>query len=391
MWRNSLRQCHESSADESRDRSKIRRPVTAQSWVYLDKPCLLCYLQLRLMEEPVDKNVIVDSNPQQEKLEGYDRTPAFESGEYPIVSVLIRYDSRNIYEIINLCVLFCLLIIMFPSQLHAEWADWILDASLSNEYRDNINYVYFHDEQKRGFVTSPAISLGRYYQLGEYTRLRLTADISSEIFSAFHNLDSVLAGPSFVLVQKLGLGHEIPWISLKGSASYLTVSDSIRDSMIYTVGVNAGGYVSERIDLQGGYLYTARRGKDLNAAEQGASGRVFDLNSHKVSFIANFLVAPSLVITPGYSYNTGDFVSSAGAEYINKLKKFSKANTLDQAYGETMWTYKMHGYSHELLFGASYALTGHVSLNSDYSYVMGRANGWNYYENIVKFAIMYSF
>ncbi|MBF0457384.1 MAG: hypothetical protein HQK99_05770 [Nitrospirae bacterium] len=240
-------------------------------------------------------------------------------------------------------------------------------------------------------MTSPSISLGRYYQLGEYTRLRLTADVSSDIFALYHKLDSILAGPSFVLVQKLGLGHEIPWISLNGSASYLAVSDSNRDSMIYTVGINAGGYISERIDLQAGYQYTARRGKNLDAAEEGASGRVFDLNSQRISFIANFLATPSLVITPGYSYNTGDFVSSACKDYVNEIKYSSKANILDDAYEEPMWTYKMHGHSHQLLFGASYALTGHLSLNAGYSYVLGYASGWKYYENIEKFAIMYSF
>ncbi|MBF0518722.1 MAG: hypothetical protein HQK92_03255 [Nitrospirae bacterium] len=295
------------------------------------------------------------------------------------------------FRLLNICISLFLLIIMFSSTSHAEWAEWIIDASLSTQYRDNINYIYIPDEKREDFVTAPAISLGRYYQLGEYTRLRLTADISSEIFGRYHKLDSVVAGPSFVLVQKLGLGHDIPWISLKGSASYLTVDDSNRDSMIYTAVINAGKYFGERIDLQAGYLFTARRGKDLNAAELGASGNVFDLDSQRISLIANFLVAPRLVITPGYFYNTGDFLSSAGAEYIRAIKRFSKANILDDAYGETLWTYKMHGFSHQLLLGASYALTGHLSLNTDYSRVLGRSSGWNYYENIAKFAIMYSF
>ncbi|WP_420264906.1 hypothetical protein [Candidatus Magnetominusculus dajiuhuensis] len=336
-------------------------------------------------------NVIAVSSPQQWEPEGYDRAHVFDSGEYPIDGVLIKNRRMSVYEIINCCVLLCLLIIIFPSRLCAEWADWIADVSLSTEYRNNINYMFAYDEKRGDFVTSPAISLGRYYQLGEYTRLRLTADISSEVFGLYHRLDSILAGPSFVLVQKLGIGHEIPWISLKGSASYLTVSDSNRDSVIYTAGINAGGYVSERIDLQAGYLFTARRGKGLKAAEDGASGRVFDLNSHRISLIANFLIAPSLVITPGYSFNTGDFVSSACRDYVSEIKEYSKANTLDNDYGEPMWTYKMHGHSHQLTFGASYALTGHLSLNAGYSYVLGQANGWKYYENIEKFAVMYSY
>ncbi|MBF0553841.1 MAG: DUF262 domain-containing protein [Nitrospirae bacterium] len=53
------------------------------------------------MEEPVDKNVSADSNPQQEEPEGYDKTPAFDLSEYPIDSVLIRTDRRSIFEIIR--------------------------------------------------------------------------------------------------------------------------------------------------------------------------------------------------------------------------------------------------------------------------------------------------
>lgn len=284
------------------------------------------------------------------------------------------------------------MMILLPSTLHAEWADWILDANLSTRYSDNINYIFAPEEKRGDFVTSPSVSLGRYYQIGDgYTRLRLTADVSSEIFALYHKLDSTLAGASFVLVQKLGLGHEIPWIAISGSASYLTVEDSQRDSMIYTAGLSAGGYISERIDLQAGYLFTARRGKGLTPADPGASGRVFDLNSHRISLIANFLAAPNLVITPGYSFSAGDFISTACKDYVSQIKDYSRANTLDNAYAEPMWTYKMHGYAHQLSLGASYALSGHVSLNAGYSYVMGNAYDWFYTEKIAKFAIMYSY
>ncbi|MEO5361265.1 MAG: hypothetical protein H7843_12600 [Nitrospirota bacterium] len=295
---------------------------------------------------------------------------------------------------LSLWILACttmIAVFVCPSQSYAEWADWILNANLSAQYRDNINYTFASDERRGDFITIPSASIGRYYQLGERTRLRLTVDVSGEIYSLYHKLDSVLAGGSFALVQKLGVGHEIPWVSLTGSASYLDVSDSSRDSMIYTVGVNAGGYVSERVDLQAGYQYTARRGKDLSAADPGTSGRVFDLNSHRISLTANFLVAPCLVITPGYFFNTGDFVSSSGKKYVDTIKGYAKATAHDGDYGQPLWAYKLNGFAHQFSIGASYALTGHMSLNAGYSHVVGRANGWDYYENIVKFALMYSY
>ncbi|MCG6552379.1 MAG: hypothetical protein L7F77_08630 [Candidatus Magnetominusculus sp. LBB02] len=294
-------------------------------------------------------------------------------------------------RILSLCILLYITMAVSPPQTNAEWADWILDTSLSTEYKDNVNYMFASEEKRGDFITSPTLSLGRYYQIADYTRLRLTANISGEIYALYHKLDSVMAGTSFAIVQKLGVGHEIPWIAVNGSASYLAVSDSNRDGMIYTVGTSAGWYVNERIDLQAGYLFTARRGKNLTPADAGASGAVYDLNSHRISLIANFLAASRLVITPGYSFNTGDFVSSACGDYTEILKEYSKANTLDRDYGEPMWTYKMSGHSHDFSLAASYAINSHLSLNSGYSYVFGYAKNWFYNEKITRFAIMYSY
>ncbi len=279
----------------------------------------------------------------------------------------------------------------FSGFVHAEWTDKILEADVVTKIEDNINLAFFNSEEKKEVSVVPSLSLGRYYQLGNFLRFRGTVDLEGKVHNKYHGLNSGYVGGTLSLTYKTGLGLYKPWIKIHSSGGYLQVNDTIRDSGLGEAGLTIGKRITERIDLEAAYLYDFREGRGKRTAVPGKSGSVFDQDGHKFSILTNFLVTNKLLVSLGYSIRRGDIASTCNGSIVPEIVGKIRAITSDTSYNKPLCAYRIRSTIQEFSIGMTYALSGHSSLNCNYRYADGRASGLGYYVNTVNFGYSFSF
>ena len=330
---------------------------------------------------------------------------------------LVSERHTVIRRIPFLIFLTTMLILPVPRFTNAEWVDKIFDGEVVTTYDDNITNAFSDSDEKNEIMFDPSISLGRYYQLGNFTRIRATADIKGNIHDRFNRLNSVFVGATLAASYKMGLGLYKPWLRVHSSGGYLEVNDDLRDSVIFETGLTIGKRIHERVDVQAGYTYDFREGrgntsKNLDlfgsvfpntnghghsdhvqkfAMFSDISGSVFDQAGHKLSILSNFLVTNKILISLGYSIRHGDITSTNNGQNSMEVWDDIRAITLDNSYNKPLSTYKIRSTIQEISLGMTYALSGHTSLNLNYNYTDGNASGQSYFANILNIGFNYSF
>jgi len=281
------------------------------------------------------------------------------------------------------------------SNSKAEWVEWIADAEVCFTYNDNINRSLFNDERTSNTAHSSYVSLGRYKQLTDSTRLRVTTDLEIGTYNKFELLNYSSAGVTLALRHKLGIGPNVPWLGAHVSATTMNVRDNVRDSSLYNLGLQVGKRFSPRFDGEIKYEYKLRDGEDgeitMKNIMHGIDTDVFDQKSHTLSFIANYLASRKVLMTVGYSYRDGDFDSNCSLGNFETVWHEEKvhATTSDKVFGGLV--YRLEGGAHVLSLGASYALGGHASLNLGFQRQEGKGNTFRWKSSIVHASFIYSY
>ncbi|KJR42261.1 hypothetical protein MCHI_001840 [Candidatus Magnetoovum chiemensis] len=276
------------------------------------------------------------------------------------------------------------------SELNAEWTEWAADTKLAVTYNDNVNKGLFEIIREHDLYVTPSASFGRYYQLADTTRLKLAVSLQAEFHNNFERLNTISPGISLALNHKFGIGKK-PWIQFTGSAHYLDVNDNARDSMVYSTGIKAGKRLNERIDASAAYTLSHRDGKSLEPISPLSSGNVFDQTTHTWSVISNFLLTQKLMLSVDYSFMYGDVDSSCNPTVAGWIINDVDAMTHDDGYDKPWCVYKVKANAHNISFGASYALSGHSSVNLGYTIIRAHAIGSYYPINLLQSSIIYAF
>lgn len=262
---------------------------------------------------------------------------------------------------------------------NAEWVEWIADAEVGLLNYSNINRSAFDSDKRDDSAFIPAISLGRYNQLTDSTRLRATADFEAGLYNKFELLNYSKAGAALAVRQKLGFGSDASWLRPHFSVEYMDVGEDIRDSLLYEAGVHIGKQLMPRLDGQIGYIYTLRDGKN----------DVFDQKGHTLSLEMGYMLIDRLLLTAGYFYRYGDF-DSAYSPY--NYTQTCDAQAITKAFTDYFYTYRLAGRTNTIAVAASYSLlNGHGSLNIGYQRDDGKANALDYVDDIVRASFIYSY
>lgn len=294
-------------------------------------------------------------------------------------------------------ILTVLLILSGPGIASAEWVDKIIDVGVVTQYDDNINRSFFSSVEKDDVMVVPSASVGRVYQLADFTRLSATADVKGEIHEELDFLNSVFAGATLAASHKLGVGPYKPWLRVHGSGGYLEVDDDLRDSWLFDTGIKIGKRLTERVDIAAGYTYDFRDSRQGDAVPgTNLPSSVFDQDGHTGSILANILFTNNLLFSLGYSFRYGDIVSTCDAEIVGKVLDEVDAVTFDKAFEEAFdvspsCAYRIQGDTHAFSVGTTYALSNHSFLNLNYHRKEGEASRWDYSNNIVNISFNYSF
>ena len=277
------------------------------------------------------------------------------------------------------------------STVRAEWADIIADVSLELLHTDNLNQSAFNADMESDTGIVPRLSLGRYYQANDLTRVRLTVDLSAEHYDEFDKLDSVTAMAGVVLQHKFGIGPQKPWLRAGLAFGRKDAEVGIRDSDLIEASLRTGKRLSERMDGSLGFRYFRRDGGTGVAIEPGIGGNVFDINNWSVDGTLNYLLTDKSLLSATYTYRNGEFDSACTPGNVGTVlaNENVRAITLDDVFGGCV--YRLDGNSDSLYVNYGYALGHHAALNAGIEYRNGKADVLGYETTIFRISLNYSY
>jgi hypothetical protein len=159
---------------------------------------------------------------------------------------------------------------------------------------------------------------------------------------------------------------------------------------LYTVAGAVGMRVSERIELRTELRLERSRADRTQALVPGISGAAYDLDSASVSFGGSYMLNRDSVVSLGYTYRTGDVVSSTRRN--RTIFTESSAIAPDPAFGPDIIAYKLDAESHVFDARLSHALGNRASVNVGVGRSLTYGNGGNhYYSSNVSASLLYNF
>lgn len=276
------------------------------------------------------------------------------------------------------------------SSSHAEWVEFINDTSVSIKYDDNVNLSAFSSDTESDLSINPRYTFGRFYQVDDLTRLRLSLNLSAIKFKEFNDLSSVDAVGSAVIRHKFGIGFNKPWIRGEVSAGIKEAKVDERDSNLYALGLSAGKRITDRLSGQIDLKYDKRDGGAGPEGAPGVSRQVFDLENTSLSLGLDYLLDERSQVSANVTHRTGEFDSACTPENVNIVLANENINAiiLDEVFGGC--AYQVDGSSNALKLQYSYALGRHSSLNVGYEVREGEADVLDYDSSLWNASFMYS-
>jgi len=274
---------------------------------------------------------------------------------------------------------------------HAEWTDWVLEPTVEFRNESNLNLSSFSSDEESDNVLLLALEGGRYYQLGDRSRLRLSADLEVERYDEFDLLNSVAISGKLGLIHKLGVGLKAAWISPYLTYGYMDVKEDIRSGSFGDLGIAAGKHFTERFDMYASLEYSKSNGKPGKQIVPTISSDVFDQNHWTASLQGNFLLTNRLLLLGAIRHFDGDFISACTTGNVGTVLAVEdvKAITADAVFGGCV--YRLDGDGNSASLDLSYATGRHSSLNIGADYLTGKADVLEYKNTVFRASFIYSY
>jgi len=292
--------------------------------------------------------------------------------------------------IANTALSLSLIFLLSISSAHAEWVEYINDASVGFTYNDNLNQSSFPSDEETDSYITPAYTFGRFYQANDLTRLRFSLDLTADIHDEFNKLDSLDLIGNATVIHKFGIGPKKPWMRGNISLGRKDAELDIRDSKLQGVGLGAGKRFTERLSGQIGLNYNHRDGGAGQVIVEGKSSEVFDIENKSISMNVDYLLDQRSQISASLTHRDGEFDSACTTGNVGIVLDVEdvKAITGDEVFGGCV--YRLDGSSNSARVQYSYALGRHSSLNVSYEKREGKADVLEYDTSLWNISLMYS-
>jgi hypothetical protein len=273
---------------------------------------------------------------------------------------------------------------------HAEWVEYINDASVGITYTDNLNKSAFHSDEHTDRFITPSYTFGRYYQANDLSRVRLDLNLSANLHDDFDKLDSVNITGSTSIVHKLGVGFNKPWVRAKLSIGHKNAAVKIRDGTLRGVNLSAGKRITDRLSGQIGINYNKRTGGKGDVVVDTLSTRVFDIENSSISVNFDYLLNQRSQISAAITHRNGEFHSACTPENAAIVldNEDVKAITVDEVFNGCV--YQLEGSGNAIRLQYSYALGRHSSLNVAYEKRDTKVDVLEYDTSLWNISYMYS-
>jgi hypothetical protein len=219
----------------------------------------------------------------------------------------------------------------------------------------------------------------------------LSATLLREEHVRYSGLSHTGIGPSASVRTKLGLGPDAPWVRLSASALRREFDNGdLRTGWLFDVAAAAGVRVHERVGLRAEARLERQLADRKEPLSTRFSGAAFDLDSASLSVAADYTVSRATTVSFGYTYRSGDVVSST----LRNAAIFaaSEAIARDPAFGPNVIAYRLDADSHVFDLRLSHALGERMSLNFGFGRTLSYGDGGNnYYRSSVTASLFYNF
>lgn len=273
----------------------------------------------------------------------------------------------------------------------AEWVEWVFAPGIDYRYEDNLNLSSFDADERSDDAMDINVHAGRYLQIGERTRLRLTAGFEAGFFDTYKLLNNVAFSANAVVTHKLGLGKNAAWISPYVVLGYREVRDDIRSGMFMDLGITTGKRLTDRFDMTASLAYRESEGKDGVQIVPGIGADVFDQDRWLVSVQGNFLITNRLILQGDLSHYEGDFVSACTKGNVGTVLAVEdvRAITLDDVFSGCV--YRLNGSGNSGALSLSYATGRHSSINASVTYLKGKGDELEYDNTVLQVGFLYNY
>lgn len=284
--------------------------------------------------------------------------------------------------------------------VRAEWEEWLADAEISFAAEDNISRAIFAQDERSDQYWDGLVSLGRLYHFSGFTRMDISAQIDGRVHHKYSGLNQVTPGIKIGIRHKLGLGAYQPWIKAYVSSGHIFSRSKIRQGFLTHAGLRLGKPLNERIDVELSYRFDHRASRDSRTISRqrllGAgldpeiSSSVYDLTGHSAELQLNVAITEQLLVNLGYTFRSGDIVSTNSTSRAARLERVADAITNDDALPG--WTYRADGITNAYSINASYAfLQGQALINLNYQHIAAHAKSFTYRNNVFRINLGYYF
>ncbi len=293
------------------------------------------------------------------------------------------------------------LLLNYYSTSHAEWVEWLFDASATGQFDSNINRSFFTQQQRDDFIGKGFLSAGRVYQINDSTRVYTTAEFSGEMFERYHQLNQYTLGGKMVLTHKFGFGWQAPMLHIDFSGNEIFSASQLRSGEQFNTGFRLSHWLNDFLNVFAGYRFDYRNASSINQRikgigsvvmnTEGLNNSVFDLQGHSLETGVNLVIDESLQLNLGYDLRYGDVISNALPNFaVWHIAENAKSAVRDDALGG--WTYRADGYTHQANIGlVKTFLDGHAASSLSYHYVNTQALDLSYATHQVQFSLHYSY
>lgn len=273
----------------------------------------------------------------------------------------------------------------------AEWVEWIIDPGIEYRHESNLNLSAFSSDEESDQLLQAFVSGGRYYQMDNLTRLRLTADLDVERYDEFDRLNNVSVSGTAAIQHKFSVGPRAAWLRPYLTVGYMDVKEDIRSGVFGEFGVGVGQRFTDRFDMSLNFAYTNRDGKNGPTIVPGIGSDVFDQDRVSLSVTGNFLITNRWYLSGSITHYDGDFDSACTPDNVGTVLDVEnvKAITLDSVFGGCV--YRLNGDGNKATLDVSYAVGSHSSLNFGVTYLKGKADVLEYENTLFRASFMYSY
>ncbi len=281
-------------------------------------------------------------------------------------------------------------LVLWCAPAQAEWVDTVVDAALGVVWTDNLNQSAFDADREADFGVLPQLSLGRFYQAADHTRLRLTVDVASDFYAEFDKLNSFTVGPRFVARHKFGTGPRLPWVRLDAGGGYKKTRVDMRDSALYDLGLRVGRRFAARWDGSVGFRHSWRDGGAGESPDPATPTDVFDMRHWTANGVVNVLLTAQALASVSYTYFKGEFDSACTPGNIGTVlaNETLGAFAFDEVFGGCI--YRLDGVANLIDVNLGYALGRHAAFNAGGGYRKGKAEVLEYETSVVRLSFNYS-